>query len=267
MDNNRLNTKAVSIGNIEFHNVHNSADQHFNHPKDCNKKYIFVYIEVGSVLYTFEDCGEFLLNQNSAIYIPIGFKYKYESLTDETKAFIITFEHLTGILPHDLLAPRQLFIPNQDAIFKSIINPTELSGTRDAYYFFRCSKLYELLWKSIHYSKSEDEASLAKKLQPAISAIESTITENLPVSYYASFCFICEVHFRRLFHKLMGCSPIVYRNRLRLEKADKMIRSGEYNVKEAAEAVGFNNTSFFCRAYKNYFGHTPLNNTKRSAIL
>ena len=258
MENNRLHTNPIAIGNIECRKTHQSAGHRFVY-HEGRKKNAFVYIEAGSVLFTFEDCGEFLLTQNQAIYIPIGFKYKSEILSDGTKSLIISFDHLAGALPHDLLAPRLICIPNQAAFFQSIINPSELGDVFDARYLFRCSKVYELLWKSIYYLKSQDETSLAKKLLPGIAAIEADITKNLPVSYYASLCFISEVHFRRLFYKLMGCSPIVYRNRLRLEEADRLIRSGEYIVREAAEAVGFNNTSFFCRAYKNYFGHTPLN--------
>ena len=57
--------------------------------------------------------------------------------------------------------------------------------------------------------------------------------------------------------KYTGCSPIEYRNDLRLAGARGKLRSGEYNVSEAAELCGFTNLSFFIRLYKKKYGHTP----------
>jgi transcriptional regulator GlxA family with amidase domain len=66
-----------------------------------------------------------------------------------------------------------------------------------------------------------------------------------------------ETAFRRSFREYTGLSPVEYRNKLRMEEADRLIRSGEYSVREAAEAVGCFNGSFFAKTYKSYFGHTP----------
>ena len=52
-------------------------------------------------------------------------------------------------------------------------------------------------------------------------------------------------------------SPIEDRNHVRLNMARAKLQSGEYNVFEAAQAVGFSNLSFFIRLYKKKFGHTP----------
>ena len=66
-----------------------------------------------------------------------------------------------------------------------------------------------------------------------------------------------EVNFRRLFREYVGCSPIDYRNELRLRHARNKLQSGEYNVSEAAYESGFSNLSFFIRLYKKQYGHTP----------
>ena len=66
-----------------------------------------------------------------------------------------------------------------------------------------------------------------------------------------------EVNFRRTFGEYLGISPVDYRNDLRLTEAQKKLTSGEYNVTEAANSVGFSNLSFFIRLYKKKFGHTP----------
>lgn len=46
-----------------------------------------------------------------------------------------------------------------------------------------------------------------------------------------------------------------------LQEAKKLLGSGEFSVEEAALAAGFSNVPFFCRSYKNHFGHSPGKDT------
>ena len=52
-------------------------------------------------------------------------------------------------------------------------------------------------------------------------------------------------------------SPIEYRNDIRLTNAKNKLQSGEYNVSEVSESVGFSNLSFFSKLYKRKYGYTP----------
>jgi AraC-like DNA-binding protein len=121
--------------------------------------------------------------------------------------------------------------------------------------FYYLSCLYEFL-RQVDENNSRLPAKY-RRLQPALAELGAHPTRNEKIAYYAALCGMSEAGFRRLFGEYTGCSPVEYRNDLRLERARLLLQSGEYNVSEAAEAVGFTNLSFFIRLYKKKFGHTP----------
>jgi len=43
----------------------------------------------------------------------------------------------------------------------------------------------------------------------------------------------------------------------RVEKVDDLLRSGKFNVTEAAWEVGFNDLSHLNRCFRNFFGYSP----------
>lgn len=61
----------------------------------------------------------------------------------------------------------------------------------------------------------------------------------------------------RIFSRTMGIPLNQYLRRLRLERAAELLRSGEYNVTEAAYEVGYNSLSHFSAAFHQQFGICP----------
>ncbi len=54
-----------------------------------------------------------------------------------------------------------------------------------------------------------------------------------------------------------GLTPVEFMRSIRLSEARKMLTDGTRHVSEVAYAVGFNNLSYFSRAFKNEFGVLP----------
>ena len=48
-----------------------------------------------------------------------------------------------------------------------------------------------------------------------------------------------------------------YRNRLRMQKASELLKSGKHTVSEAAEAVGIQDIKYFSKLFKRYTGFNP----------
>ena len=59
------------------------------------------------------------------------------------------------------------------------------------------------------------------------------------------------------FRKATGESIVGYLNKLRCDRARKLIASGCHTVGEAAEKSGFFSFSYFSRVYRRTFGHCP----------
>jgi AraC-like DNA-binding protein len=60
----------------------------------------------------------------------------------------------------------------------------------------------------------------------------------------------------REFKRITGTTVVAYQNRLRCERARRLILEGA-KVSEAAFAVGFDNLSYFSKIYKRYMGASP----------
>lgn len=64
-------------------------------------------------------------------------------------------------------------------------------------------------------------------------------------------------HLQRQFKQLQGMSPNEYIQKVRLEKAVKLLEEDKRKVKDISEAVGFLNTPYFITLFKKRYGCTP----------
>lgn len=62
---------------------------------------------------------------------------------------------------------------------------------------------------------------------------------------------------RRRFRRHFGLSPGVYRDRLRLEKAARLLIHTPKNIYHIASVCGYRNHSAFSRAFQRFYGETP----------
>ena len=245
------------IGLIRQSNIKRDAGYSF----PClngRKKNGFLYVKEGQVKFNFSgnDQKEFVLSKGEMIFMPKDCTYT-STYIGKSFVILIDFDLIIGELPRELSKPVQLFIPDcEKLIHNASIHPdfTEIGISRELYFI---SKVYDLIRKSILSLRNHKSKTLAQKLSPALLFISENYTETHPISHYASLCFMSETTFRRSFHEYTGMSPVEYRNKLRIEEADRLIQSGECGVREAAEYVGIYNASFFTKTYKSFFGHTP----------
>lgn len=74
---------------------------------------------------------------------------------------------------------------------------------------------------------------------------------------YAKMCRMSKYHFLRIFKSVVGCSPIEYRNRIRLEHAKELLSDTNQPIGEIGAAVGYTSNIYFCNAFKAKFGVSP----------
>ena len=80
---------------------------------------------------------------------------------------------------------------------------------------------------------------------------------SLSMTELARECGMSDSGFRRAFEEEFGISPKQYLSRIRLSRADALLRQGEFTVSETAERCGFSDMKYFQRVYRAYFGITP----------
>lgn len=231
-----LNCKIDIAG---FVNVQRNKGFTFEY-KAGKDKHSFIYVERGMLDYYFIGQNKKIhIEKGIMLYVPKQLPYKTEYLADNTKIKIIVFDtDSDAVLPPKTTAIKS---PDISSVFDSI----SLFNAYNSLYL--TSKIYELLY--ILQKDTEKIPPQFEKLFPALNELKLRYYENNKIDFYAKMCNMSESYFRKLFKTYTGCSPIDYRNHLRLSAVKRMLESGEFTVSEAAYLAGFNNMSFFYTLY------------------
>ena len=70
-------------------------------------------------------------------------------------------------------------------------------------------------------------------------------------------------HFSRTFRRFLGAPPTVYLNRLRMEKATRLLTRTNLPVKTICRSCSFENQNYFNRCFREHAGLTPLEYRRR----
>jgi AraC-like DNA-binding protein len=243
-----------TIGNTSFLAVQRPQGYKVTFSEGRNQ-HSFLYTFRGSMCYSFleSEIDDITALAGELVFIPAGTKHTSTYLDFENEVEIAQFDLIWGELPSYLASPSLIRIDNAEEIFCSF--STDLKAGTDDNSMCFLYRMYELFW---NISKQIQKIPYKfRKLQIALKEINLHYSDNRKIKYYADMSGMSEPGFRRLFSEYTGFSPVEYRNRIRLQEAKKLLRSGEYRIEEAAQAVGFTNLSFFCRSYKKLFGHNP----------
>ncbi len=200
-------------------------------------------ITEGERRYTF-DGEEFTVGVGCLIFIPAGTKYftecigrcsgigvcfsftddiaveqgVYRDITDSSGRFLRLFERLVEsdvTSPGGILAKKTLVMRILDAM-------------------------------TAEYRAESDRARL---IAPGVRFIREHYCEKLAVARYAEAANLSENYFRRLFVRVMGMSPVEYRDALRLEAVERL-RSRHIPMNEIAETVGFCDAAYLRKLMK-----------------
>lgn len=143
--------------------------------------------------------------------------------------------------PSYLLTLVQSILKNRDAVRGELVTNTDLESVDKRYLsgqdadFMR--KLYAIMEKEV----ANSELDIDK------------VVDSMAISR------------TKLFYKiksLTGMTPMLLFRSYRLNVAAKLLKSGDYNVSEVYEKVGFNSLSYFTRAFKAQFGVLPKDSLK-----
>ena len=106
-----------------------------------------------------------------------------------------------------------------------------------------------------------DTAGLS--LADIIRVCEEHFSENLSVPQLAARMFLSPGHFTEIFAREVGMPPAAYLRRLRIERAQTLLRETEAPVSEIAAQVGLGDSASLARAFRSAFGHTPTQYRRR----
>ena len=130
----------------------------------------------------------------------------------------------------------------------------------------KCAELTDMVRTRAERNESADSRAEWVILRKMTGYIQGHYTENITLDQIAAAGAVCRNRCCILFRENLGCSPIEYAKRYRLDKACELLRNGS-SVTEAALSSGFHGASYFAEVFRRVYGKTPKQYQKDAAPL
>lgn len=225
------------------------------------------------------DLARYEVEEGDILFVPPLYIHSFnigksDRVDSETYVFHLNFlggnstdicatKYLTPIMNQEILMP-YLIKHNHPAYasLHKIFNQISFLYNEEVPGFEMALKalLLQCVFLLLQYSEKNENhqnRNPSEKIKMLLDYIEHHLAEQISVSDLARLCYFSEYHFMRFFKKHMNMTCIEYINNLRLEKAVEMFEHGNTSIMDVSMSVGFNNLSYFHRAFKKKYGMTP----------
>ena len=209
------------------------------------------------------------IKEGDLIFIPQGAKYR-SSWGNFCKNVYISlrfdFEPMAGFKTPETLLLQKIIIDNSKNLTDDLLYAYELFEGEDADRLHALSIFYAVLASILPYLRRTSLPANDRRLAPATDYIRSHLDEDPPASVLASLCHMSEPNLYLLFRKQMNETPVEYKNRLRIERAQLLLLSHpDMTIEEVADAAGFESAAYFRRRFKEHTGESPRDYRRHSA--
>lgn len=209
---------------------------------------------------------EYLPKPGELFLMPAGVRQSYSSISKNTfKKFWCHFTAVIGeVNLFDVIkTPYHVCVKNMDmlsGVFQEVIktkssdNITASLKVKSALLQIISFYLDNVIVEKINISTS----SVLDKVNNILTYIEKNYNRNINVEELAHIVFLHPNYFIRFFKKHIGCSPIGYINKVRLEKTKSLLESTDLTVSEIAVNTGYNDISHYSKTFKKHIGFSPM---------
>lgn len=208
--------------------------------------------------------GEFAVGRGDMFIIrPYEITYYEADAADPWEYIWIGFTaevHLPARLGADVLC-----LPMLSDIFRRAHGAPDISEGGGGYEAKLCGCIWELLALLSERDAGTDEAN-ERYIRPALSMMESEFSNGITVEEVAERLHLNRSYFSTLFRTAVGKPPRAYLTALRMERAAVLLTRYGHSVSVAATSVGYPDVFSFSRAFKRYFGLSPLHYAERTFI-
>jgi YesN/AraC family two-component response regulator len=125
------------------------------------------------------------------------------------------------------------------------------------------AELLLLLYRHVRPADSQGKSSehpttLHRKVSDIVKYINEHFREPLSLKGLAEHFHISSYYLCRIYKEVTGFTVIEYVNQLRIQEAQKLLKTTRYSVTGITEKVGFESSTHFGRIFKSLCGLSPL---------
>lgn len=221
------------------------------------------------------DGESYLLQEGDTAFLPSGSVHGgvpkncvYECLVFDWNYFLenynMRFYEKYAFLFHSDIQIQHYF-PASDCCSQLAVRLFEVMRERkNGYEFFTVGMLWEWLGyifqKESYNLSSDSNRGMGKngtQIKSVLRFIRKNYADHLTLSDLADIAGMSSEHFCRVFHQIIGRSPVDYLNYYRIECASELLCSTSDTITEIAYSCGFRDLSYFNRLFHRYKNTSP----------
>ncbi len=100
-------------------------------------------------------------------------------------------------------------------------------------------------------------SNASQTVRAAMAYIHAHYDQPLTRTELAAQVALTERYLTHCFHQELGITPIEYLNRYRIQRAKTLLEQGSLSITEVAMAVGYSDSSYFSRVFRQEMGVSP----------
>ncbi len=119
-------------------------------------------------------------------------------------------------------------------------------------------------------TKDQSKREYIARINKVMDYLEKHLDEPVNLAKVAEVAHFSPFHFHRIFTSLTGETLNSFIQRIRIEKAAKLLKNDEtLSISEIADKCGFGSSSVFSRVFRKYFGLTAkeFRNTEKAVLV
>ena len=213
------------------------------------------------------DGEDFKIEKHDVVWIPKNSKYSVEWKGSPVLFSVLHFDFSASFDPffHQHTNMQHLDFSDIEQLLKDFAYLKEhgIESYMGVSVFYRIfALLYPLL------QKHEYEREQQQSIQPALEYIETHYREKIQIQTLSELCYVSQSRFEHLFKKIMGVSPITYKNNILIQHIQQaLIFDKSLSIQTIADLYGFESTIYLCRLFKRLTGVTPSQYRKLNALI
>jgi len=228
---------GTSVGSVspEKSNLKTTASQTSHSPCACGQAYPncqSINSEILSKIYdTYQPQSYVCSSGLKKIVIPIVVNNSLVGLlfTGENEVFRFKGDQLYQVI--------KLLSNFTDYVIKNELTPLDVNMYSNG----EITRQQELLNRAVRYIKQNYHSN---------DLTLKEVSTNNGISYH---------YLSRIFKKELDTTFAQFRNKVRMEAAQKMLKNRSLSVSQVSFACGFDDPTYFCKVFRNSFGTSPTN--------
>lgn len=237
---------------LEFQQMETLLEEQFYQPK----QHIF-FIGQGTEEYSVEAV------KDAEILESISGDIKYKDMTHLWQDFGRLEQKYRNQKQFSEMYVKFVFSSIVKEVFEAMACGGEKNLSRTVDQLYRCKTIQEVLEITekvigeFETYMQEQNRGFRSEITQVQSYIYHNYDKNLSVEMLAEQVYLSAGYLSAVFKEETGMNLNRFIRDVRMNKAKEMLEDTNMKITQIAKAVGFVNTSYFCRSFREFFGSTP----------